>query len=210
MRDAVRRLGAAVTMTGALLGAPTTLPFAAAEGCPDAEVVFARGSGQGPGLGDVGQAFVNALKEQAPHRSIDAYPVDYPASHDYHNSALVGESDATAHIQKTVAACPSTKLVLGGYSQGASVTEMSTNSMPAQVAGHVAAVVLFGPPTSNYSSGLWGGPLPVLNTIYQAKSVGYCIPDDIICADGGSMIPHLMYVQNGLAQEGAMFAASRL
>lgn len=210
MRDVVRGLAAAVLVAGSLLSTPIGVPSAVAESCPDSEVVFARGSGQPVGLGDVGQAFVDALRSQVPGRTVEVYPVDYPATHDYHNSALLGESDATAHIQSRVASCPNTKLVLGGYSQGASVTEMSSNSMPSQVANHVAAVVLFGPPTSNYSSDLWGGQLPVLNAAYQPKTIDFCIPDDIICAEGGNMVAHLMYVQNGLADQGATFAASKL
>ncbi|MGH2831665.1 MAG: cutinase family protein, partial [Solirubrobacteraceae bacterium] len=118
--------------------------------------------------------------------------------------------DATTHIQTMVASCPNTKLVLGGYSQGASVMELSSNSMPAPVVNHVAAVVLFGPPTSGYSSSLWGGPLPVLATAYRPKSIDFCIPDDIICAEGGNMVAHLMYTQNGSPDQAATFAAGRL
>src|SRR5574337_1684734 len=212
-RDVTRILGIAATMAGALLSSPINAPLtslASADACPDAEVVFARGSGQPAGLGDVGQAFVDALTEKVPGKSITVYPVNYPATHDYKNSALVGQRDATAHIESTVASCPGTKLVLGGYSQGASVIEMSSGSMPPQVANHVAAIALFGSPTSAYSSGMWGGPLPALAVAYRPKSIDFCIPDDIICAEGGNMIPHLMYVQNGLAEEGAAFAANRL
>ena len=160
--DLVRSVAASVILTATLVGAPAGMPAAAAEPCPDAEVVFARGSGQPVGLGDVGEAFVAALIDQLPGRAVHVYPVEYPASTDYRNSALLGESDAVAHIQATAANCPNTKLVLGGYSQGASVIEMSSHSLPASVANHVAAVALFGPPSSPYSTSLWGGPLPVL------------------------------------------------
>src|SRR5699024_7506515 len=128
---------------------------------------FARGSGQPAGLGDVGEAFVASLTEQLAGRDLRVYAVDYPASTDYRNSAQLGEDDATAHIQATVANCPDTKLVLGGYSQGASVIEMSSHALPPAVAHHVAAVALFGPPSSPYSTSLWGGPLPVLAASYQ-------------------------------------------
>lgn len=197
-------------LAGTLLAAPASVPAAAAEPCPDTEVVFGRGSGQPVGLGDVGEAFVAALTEQAPGRDIQVYPVDYPASTDYRNSALLGESDAAAHIQGTVANCPNTKLVLGGYSQGASVMEMSSNSLPAPVANHVVAVVLFGPPSSPYSTSLWGGPLPVLAASYRPKTIDFCLAGDIYCEDNGSVIPHLMYVQEGKAIEAATFVVNRL
>lgn len=210
-RDIVRTAAAAALLTGTLLSTPIGMPPAAAAApCPDTEVVFARGSGQPVGLGDVGEAFVTALREQLPGKSMEVYPVNYPASTDYHNSALIGERDATAHIEATATNCPNTKLVLGGYSQGASVTAMSSNSMPPQVANHVAAVVLFGPPSSAYSSGLWGGPLPVLASSYRPKSIDFCLPDDIYCDESGNVIPHLMYVQDGKASEGAAFAAGKL
>lgn len=197
-------------LTGTLLGAPAGTPAAAAEPCPDTEVVFARGSGQPAGLGDVGEAFVASLTEQLPGREVRVYPVEYPASTDYRNSALLGESDATGHIQTTVANCPHTKLVLGGYSQGASVIEMSSNSLPPAVAHHVVAVALFGPPSSPYSTSLWGGPLPVLAASYRPKSIDFCLTGDIYCEENGSVVPHLMYVQDGKAYEAAAFAANRL
>ncbi|GFG84604.1 MAG: cutinase family protein [Mycolicibacter algericus] len=210
LRDTVRTVTVAVMLIGTLLGSPTGIPAAGAEPCPDTEVVFARGSGQPVGLGDVGEAFVASLTEQLPGRDVRVYPVDYPASTDYRNSALLGESDATARIQATVANCPNTKLVLGGYSQGASVIEMSSNSLPPAVAQRVAAVALFGPPSSPYSTSLWGGPLPVLAASYQPMTITFCLAGDIYCEDNGSVVPHLMYVQDGKADEGAAFAANRL
>ncbi|BBX23095.1 putative cutinase [Mycolicibacter terrae] len=210
LRDTVRTVAAPLMLAGALLGTPAGTPGAAAEPCPDTEVVFARGSGQPPGLGDVGEAFVASLKEQLSGRDVQVYPVEYPASTDYRNSALLGENDATAHIQATIANCPNTKLVLGGYSQGASVIEMSSNSLPPAVARHVVAVALFGTPSSPYSTSLWGGPLPVLAASYHPKSITFCLAGDIYCEESGSVVPHLMYVQDGKADEGAAFAANRL
>lgn len=210
LRNTVRAVAATVMLTGTLVAVPVGLPIAAAESCPDAEVVFARGSGQPVGLGDVGEAFAVSLQEQLPGLAVNIYPVEYPASTDYHNSAVHGESDATAHIQSTVANCPKTKLVLGGYSQGASVIAMSSNALPAPVANHVVAVALFGPPSSPYSTSLWGGPLPVLASSYRPKAIDFCLAGDIYCEDSGSVVPHLMYVQDGKAVEAATFAASRV
>ncbi|WP_109519579.1 cutinase family protein [Mycolicibacter heraklionensis] len=210
LRNTVRTFAAVVMLTGTLVAAPMGIPTAAAEPCPDAEVVFARGSGQPVGLGDVGEAFVGSLQEQLQGVNVNVYPVEYPASTDYHNSAVLGESDATAHIQGTVANCPKTKLVLGGYSQGASVIAMSSNALPAPVANHVVAVALFGPPSSPYSTSLWGGPLPVLAASYRPKTIDFCLAGDIYCEDSGSVVPHLMYVQDGKTVEAATFVANRV
>lgn len=212
-RDVVRIAGAfgvSALVAWALLSVPTGIPSAASAPCPDSEVVFARGSGQPVGLGDVGQAFVDAIRSQVPGRSIADYPVDYPASHDYRNSALVGAGDASAHIESVVANCPDTKLVLGGYSQGASVIELATDSLPASVADHVAAVALFGTPSSGYASAMMGDPLPTLAAPYRPKSIDLCLPDDIVCDQSGSMLAHIMYTQSGMVDEAATFAASRL
>ena len=76
-----RVVGAVVVATWAvLLVAP--LPSSSAQPCPDAEVVFARGTGEPAGVGGVGQAFVDALRSQVGARSVGVYPVNYPASSD--------------------------------------------------------------------------------------------------------------------------------
>lgn len=207
----VRAVFAVLGTAAALCGAVPTgsLGRAGAAPCPDREVVFARGSGEPAGLGGVGQAFVDALRSQEAGRSIGVYPVDYPATHDYAASAAVGNDDARSHIQAVVLNCPVTELVLGGYSQGAAVIELVSAALAPEVTDHVAAVALFGAPTSSYAASIWGGPLPVLAAPYRPKSIELCLPDDIICAEGGNMVAHLMYPQSGLPAQAAAFASSR-
>lgn len=53
------------------------------------------------------------------------------------------------------------------------------------------------------AAGRWPGP----HGTEPAKDTQ---SDDIFCADGPSIVAHLMYVQNGLADQGATFAASEL
>jgi cutinase len=209
-RNLIRIVGVAVVMTWALVCAPIDISPASASPCPDVEVVFARGTGEPPGFGGVGQAFVDSLRSQLPGRSVGAYPVNYPATGDYRNSALAGASDAGAHVGDMIANCPNTKMVLSGYSQGASVMDFSTESMPPQTADHVAAVTLFGNPSSTYASSLMGGALPTVGPLYRPKTIDLCVPDDIICSEGGNMVQHLVYVQSGMPDQAATFAASRL
>jgi cutinase len=208
LRDVARMLGVAVLTAAALLSAP--MPPARADPCPNSEVVFARGTGEPAGLGGVGQAFVDALQSRLPGQSIGVYPVIYPATNDYVNSALAGASDAGAHVQNTVASCPNTKVVLGGYSQGAGVMDLVSNQLPPRAADHVAAVALFGNPSSSYANSLTNGQIPAVNAAYRPKTIDLCLPDDIVCADGGNMVPHLLYVQNGMADQAATYVASRL
>lgn len=186
-------------------------PAASADPCSDVAVVFARGTHQDPGLGNIGQAFVDSLTSQVGGRSVDVYAVNYPANDDYHNSATAGADDASGHIQGVVAGCPNTKLVLGGYSQGATVIDLATTQMPPAVADHVAAVALFGEPSSGFSSMLWGGqPLPVISPAYGGKTISLCAPDDPICSGGGNIIAHVSYIQSGMTNQAATFAANRL
>src|SRR5580704_18237242 len=100
-RSVGRIVAGAPLMVLAFLTAPAGVPVAAADGCPDAEVVFARGTGEPAGPGGTGQAFIDALTAQLPGKSINLYPVNYPSTTDYVNSARAGAADAVAHVQGT-------------------------------------------------------------------------------------------------------------
>jgi cutinase len=192
-----------------LFSASTGISVAAADGCPDAEVVFARGTGEPVGPGGPGQAFFDSLTGQLPGKSVNLYPVNYPATNDYANSARAGAGDEVAHVQNTVASCPKTKVVLGGYSQGAGVADLTSHQLSPQVANHVAAVALFGNPQSNYSKQLSNSQIPAIDPSYSPKTIDICLPDDEICAEGGNIIAHLGYVPVATDQA-ATFVAGRL
>ncbi len=74
---------AAVSMVlGLLAGVPSASadpPSAGGGGCPDVEVVFARGTTEAPGVGGIGQAFVDSLQSQIGQKSLWTHAVDYPA-----------------------------------------------------------------------------------------------------------------------------------
>ena len=65
------------------------------------EVIFARGTFEPPGVGGTGQAFVDSVRNQLPGKSVDVYPVNYPASLDF-GRAADGVIDAGNKIQDTV------------------------------------------------------------------------------------------------------------
>ena len=149
-----RVVGAVAAAAWALPIAFVQLPTAAADPCPDVEIVFARGTAEPPGVGGVGQAFVDSLRSQLSGRSVGVYAVDYPASRDFDSSAPAGATNASTHIQSMAANCPNSRMVLGGYSQGAGVIDLSTTAMPSHVADHVAAAALFGAPKSAFADTL--------------------------------------------------------
>jgi cutinase len=210
-RSLARILGISVVTAGAALSTPILTPAASADPCSDVAVVYARGTHQEPGLADVGQAFVDSLTAQAGGRSVDAYAVNYPANDDYHNSATAGSNDASAHIQDIAANCPKSKIVLGGYSQGSTVIDLASQTLPAPVADHVAAVALFGEPSSGFSSMLWGGqPLPTISPQLAGKTISLCAPDDPICSSGGNIMAHVSYISSGMTDQAATFAVNHL
>ncbi len=213
--------------TSAALGAPIGLPSASAASCPDVEVLFARATTEPPGIGEVGLAFVDSLRSQVGRRSVGVYPVNYPATEDFSNSASVGANDARAHVQTVAATCPNTRMVLGGYSQGALVIDLITAfpvalagftpaPMPPEAADHVAAVAVLGNPLDRYL----GAPLTSVSPQYGPKAIDLCVPGDPICSPGGgTSVPsrdemfsdaHLSYVKSGMAIQAATFAVSRL
>src|SRR4029077_4239153 len=60
-----------------------TTPSAQAAACPDAEVVFARGTTEQPGPGPTGDAFIDSPRSRVGAKSVGVYPVDYPATTDF-------------------------------------------------------------------------------------------------------------------------------
>jgi cutinase len=102
----------------AAMPAPGLVPSASAA-CPAVEVVFARGRQESPGVGVLGNAFISALRSKT-SKNIGVYAVQYPAD----NQIDVGGNDMSAHIQSMMNNCPDTRLVLGGYSLGAAVTDV--------------------------------------------------------------------------------------
>ena len=173
--------------------------------------MFARGTTEPPGVGGIGQAFVDSLRSQVGGRSVGVYAVNYPASNDFGTSTPTGSDDTSAHVQYMAANCPNTRMVLGGYSQGAAVVDLATTSMPPDVADNVAAAAVFGGPRTTFADSLSAGPLPSIGPLYAAKTIEMCVPNDPICFQGGwDMRAHGAYVQTGMVNDAAAFAASRV
>jgi Cutinase len=92
---------------------PINIPAPQADPCPAVEVVFARGTSQAPGVGQVGQGFIDSLGSQIAGRSMDVYAVNYPATTAFASSAQAGSDDVVAHVNDMIGRCPNTRLVLG-------------------------------------------------------------------------------------------------
>jgi cutinase len=199
----------------AAVSAPTTLPVASAA-CPEAEVDFARGRQEPPGVGLIGQAFINSLRKKMSQTTIGSYGVNYPAN----TEVDVAANDMSAHAQSMAASCPNTKLVLGGYSLGAAATDVVvavnrpgfgfTNPLPAAMDQHVAAVALFGNGTQRVL-----GPARNFSPAFAGKTIDLCAPNDPICTRSFQNLQwaaHLepSYVDSGLVNQAADFVAGKL
>lgn len=189
----LRRLTAVALLVPTLGIVP---PSAVAADCPGAEVVFARGREEPPGVGAVGDAFVNSLRGKT-RMSVGVYGVNYPAN----ITTLTGAGDMVAHANFMAGSCPNTRLVLGGYSLGAEVVDRVTwGGLPPATDQHVAAVVLFGNGSRR------------LAPAFAGRTIDQCAQGDPICGRGTSWPAHLQpsYIGSGLVDQAASFAAGRL
>jgi cutinase len=221
----IRRLVVAALATalsaGALLVGPALathgVPTASAAACSDVEVIFARGRMEPAGAGTIGTAFVSALRQKT-KKNVNLYAVRYPAD----NQIDVGANDMSQRIQSTAASCPNTRIVLGGYSLGAGVTDVVlalpfqffgfSQPLPADMEQHIAAVALFG-------NGIqWAGPIGNFNPVYRDRTIEQCHGADPICnpadpdtwTDNWSDHMAKAYIDAGMVNAAADFVAGRL
>ncbi|BBX70358.1 cutinase family protein [Mycolicibacterium psychrotolerans] len=217
-RQAARALGIAVTTALALCTTTVRAPVAAADACPDVEVVFARGTSDKPGFGPVGKQFITTLQKKLIGKKIAACAVDYSASWDFSKSTSEGAVDANKHVQYTAGVCPNTKIVLGGMSQGAGVIDLITigkrrlwfftpSPLPDTMVNHVAAIAVFGNPSRDFP-GL--GPLTTLSPLYGSRAIDLCAANDPYCSKGSDLFAHFSYLWNGMIDQAAVFAARRV
>lgn len=214
----IAALGSVVAAVTAVLAPAGVAGLAAADDCPDVEVIFARGTGEPPGLGRVGQAFVDALVPRLGGRPVDTYAVNYPASFNF-LAAASGADDAAARIADMGARCPQTALVLGGFSQGAAAVSMlagvppvgqrigSIGSAPPLApagAGRVAAVAVFGNPGARF-----GSPLSSTGQ-FAGRAIDICSGGDPICSAGLDRGAHSNYELPPYPDQAAGFVAGLL
>ena len=211
-RWARRKVGqagvAGVSAVIALSMVATPVASAAPE-CTDIEVVFARGTDEPAGIGVVGQSFVDTLRPMVKGSSVGSYAVKYPATWDFWKAAA-GANDMSKRIQATAARCPKTKIVMGGYSQGAAVVDVVatapiagfgyTAPLPAAVVPRIASVVVFGNPSARI-----GQPLTRMSPVFGSRTADLCAPNDPICSTGRDFDAHVRYPQSGLVKLAAQW-----
>src|SRR6478752_3384275 len=208
----VETTAALMVATAAIAPSIAFAPIASAD-CPDIEVIFARGTDDTPGLGAVGGAFVNALQSKVGGRSVGSYAVNYPASYDF-LAAAGGANDASGHVQFMMGACPNTRLVLGGYSQGAAVMDVIAavpvpaigfnNPLPPNTPDFVAGIAVFGNPSAKLGLPLTTSP------VWGGRSIDLCNADDPVCQTDGQSVPAHRAYAPGPTDQAAGFIAGLL
>lgn len=208
---------AALVTPAAVPGGPAILPVASAA-CPQAELIFARGRIEAPGAGQIGNALISQLRNKT-GKNINLYAVNYPADTEVDE----GANDMSQRVQYMAANCPDTRLVLGGYSLGAAVTDIVVavpiaafgfdNPLPAGADQHIAAVALFG------NGSQWVGPIAnFTNPALRDRIIELCHGDDPICnptdpenwQDYWSDHLASAYINGGMVNQAADFVAQRL
>ncbi|MFK0107001.1 cutinase family protein [Streptomyces sp. NPDC091217] len=181
--------------------------------CPDVDVSFARGTFELSGVGIVGSPFAKALAADLPGKKVTTYAVDYAADA-AQLSAGSGATDMSKHVTALAARCANTRFVVGGYSQGATVTDIaigvktvlgSGTAIPASLAPRVAAVVTFGNPMR-----IVGQRPETASPTFASRWDDFCSSGDPVCAGGANVVTHITYAINGDADKGAKFAAEHV
>ena len=237
-----RALLAVVTVVASLSGlfaadAAAAVPLDAdAAGCPQLIFYYSRGSGQtlGPdpaGLGSPGLALYAAVRTRFGALNVASMANTYPAapvssylSGRYTRSVAAGVTSELRNIDDLMGICPTSDLLLAGFSQGAQVTRVALARLSESEQHHVTAVVLFGDPYFSASEAgvtVYGGftprqvgilrqfrpkTTPAIPSAFGGKVFTWCHPADSVCQGlhrGNGKASHSTY---GTDAQGAVAA----
>ncbi|KAJ7643766.1 carbohydrate esterase family 5 protein [Roridomyces roridus] len=125
--------------------------------CKDVAVIFARGTFDSGNIGVwVGPQFQAALQSQIgslAFQGVDsnAYPATL-SSYLAEGGSDAGSQSLADTVTDYVNACPSSKVVVTGWSQGALVAHKGLNLIPANIQSHVVGFVTFGDPNRLFTN----------------------------------------------------------
>jgi cutinase len=183
--------------------------------CSDVYVLFARGTAEPGTLGIVvGPDFASAVKSNLAGKTVTIWGDPYAASITQ-LSAGPGATLMTDELDSVASDCPDAQFVLGGYSQGASVVDISLGiptllgtgaTIPSSLSSSIAAIVTWGNPLSLFLHETIGMAKPV----FADRTKEYCNQGDPVCGNGFDVLAHLLYGVNGDAAAGGAFAADEV
>lgn len=187
---------------------PTALPANATENgltgsCKPIILIFAKGTGENGNVGDgssPGPAWFSELRNAIGEDKIAVQGVQYEA--DVFGYLVGGDPEGSQNYltitNQAVTQCPDSKIVIGGYSQGAQITHNAAQLYSPLVTSRIAAVVLFGDPYTDKPVG----------QVSPTSVLEICHDGDIICTGSGGPDPHLTYSKD--ATSAAKFVLARI
>ncbi|POS68808.1 cutinase [Diaporthe helianthi] len=209
---------AQILLSGLVAAAAAQTTNSSSQACVSGNAVHmivARASLEPVGFG-VLQNISTRVIEQLPGSNAEA--VVYPATLDgYQNSEGQGVAAMTQLVNNYAQACPNSRMVLMGYSQGAQVTAdtvcgsningfAQTQAISTAVTDKVAAVMLMGDPTHlmgqpfNEGTATKNGVFPRIDSSgcapVASRMVSFCNSGDTFCDSGTNLTVHLSYVQD--------------
>ncbi|PJI93815.1 cutinase family protein [Luteimicrobium subarcticum] len=249
LRTISTRAAAAGTVLAAALAGQAVLATSASAtvssaSCANVVQIVVRGSGEGAGSSPSGNVYksggfgkmyvVSSRVSSGTKKSVRTVGLNYPAAIlptteaplGYGQSEGIGRSRLAAELNRLAGACPGSRTVLIGYSQGAHVigdvlSKDNPVKLSAAAKAKVAAVFLTGDPVRRYGesfnrgSGVGGGKLPNraagqlsgvasrLNS-FCYKGDMFCDPNHPVAGTSGSDI-HGSYGSTAIGKYGAAF-----
>ncbi|KAK1141143.1 hypothetical protein N8T08_009310 [Aspergillus melleus] len=161
------------------------------KGCKELTFIFARGTTEMGNMGSVVGPPVAQNLNSLTGNKVAVQGVDYPASAE--GNAMLGAAGGpkmASLVQQALKQCPNTKVVLGGYSQGAMVVHNAASKLSA---GQISGAVLFGDPFKAQAVG----------KLDKSKTKEFCASGDPVCENGFNVMAHVTY--GGKAKEAAQF-----
>jgi acetylxylan esterase len=207
----------------ALETAPALAVASSNSPCATVTLIVARASTEAPGDGAIG-----ALAEEIQKgvkATVSQQAVNYPANlTPYEPSVTAGDTAIKAQLEEEVATCPSQKIVLLGYSQGAQIVGdvlgggggnakdfgegdgPQTPPASSAATSHVVGVIQYGDPrripnqsfdvgTDKGATGIFPRLSNQLLTSFAPDIQSYCDNGDPFCAKGFDLEAHLDYVE---------------
>ncbi|KAI1851322.1 hypothetical protein JX265_000444 [Neoarthrinium moseri] len=176
-------------------------------GCRDVIFIFSRGSTEVGNMGAiVGPEVSDRLKAAFGSSKVATEGVTYAALLSTNflpgGADLAGISLMTSLLTRAATQCPNSKIVAGGYSQGAAMTHRAVEQLSSSVISRIAGIVLFGDTQYEQENGR------IRNYPTQNTKI-YCALGDLVC-DGTLIITaaHLTYGAD--ASDAARFLVSRI
>jgi len=145
---------------------------------------IARGTSEPGPLGVVcGDPLFARIQRELPGIKVLGYPVQYSASV---SGASTGVADVVKRVNRQLKACPKSKFVLSGYSQGGMVTIQALAKLSKEARDKTVAVVLYG-----------AGDGSGVNAAFKQRTIANCAPGDFACPRSGKGRGHVSYNDKG-------------